>query len=313
MHSLLFLVLHAILPALASGTSDARRQARADQAGQPIDTEVSTDHTAHLVRPGQWRLGLATVDYGVTDTLQIRTAPALWLLGPNAYGKAKVLDTQQADLALQAGVLRVDLGRFNPQEQRVDAEFFAVPLQWWASLEFNEHWTVSIGTGHNAFKISGGLTGQEIGRLLGSVSGDDRIGAQLGELGTGLYGGGQLWLHQARFALDWRLNRRHSIIVQTNNSFLVTGLLTAGATMEDDATGTTAEVGASVQFSNSLEQVPTAASLAWQLSWPRFHLRLGLPLTTNPQSVVQAFTFYWVLGPPDRTRAASSTSGHEVH
>lgn len=281
----------------AAGHDDP--QSTQTEAG--IDTEISTDHTAYLVRPGQWRLGLATFDYGVTETLQLRTAPALWLLGPNAYGKAKILDTQPVDIALQAGILRVDLSRLSTQRQGVEAAFLAIPLQWWASLEIDEHWTLSLGTGHNVFKVSGGLTGREIGELLGTVAGDDRIGGQLEALGTGLYGSGQLWLHQSRVAVDYRLNQRHSVILQTNNSFLVTGLLTAGASVEDAATGTTAEVGASAQFSNPLTQVPTAASLAWQVSWPRFHLRLGLPLTANPQSLVQAVALYWVLGPKTRS------------
>ena len=61
----------------SAGSKEARTSARAAQADQEIDTEVSTDHTAYLVRPGQWRLGLATFDYGLTETLQLRTAPAL--------------------------------------------------------------------------------------------------------------------------------------------------------------------------------------------------------------------------------------------
>lgn len=74
-------------PAHASAKKEARKAARVEHKAAEIDPEIITDHSAYVVKPRQWRMELVNFDYGLTDTIQLRTAPALWLLGPNAFGK----------------------------------------------------------------------------------------------------------------------------------------------------------------------------------------------------------------------------------
>lgn len=70
------------------------------------------------------------------------------------------------------------------------------------------------------------------------------------------------------------------------------------------------ETGGAVKLATTLNTLPTALSLSWQLTYPRFHVRFGIPLNPgNPLSTTQAFTFYWVLGPkPKRARGEQPAS-----
>lgn len=283
----------------AGDRKEARRAARADQKSQDIDPEISTDYTAFTVDRGQWRMGLVNFDYGLTDEVQLRTSPAAWLLGPNVAAKLRVAEFGPVQLSLGSGIYSVNLARA-AEEDSVDATFQLIPVEWKGSWTIRGRWGLHFGTQHRVVKLSGGLTGDDIGDIMGSLTGDDAVGEQLDQLGAGLYGDAQIWQHQTRFALDFQINRRGSVMLLSNNTFLLNGLVTAGASTTDAASGTTTEIGASARVSSTLDNLPSAVSANYQWSWPRFHLRVGLPLTPgNPLVFTQIVNFYWVLGPKD--------------
>ncbi len=300
--SLLLFLAFASGPAEAGARRDARKAAaaaaRQAQKGAPVDPKLLTDFTAYTTRPREWRIGPFDLQYGLLDNLSVGLNPLAFVVAPNIGGKVTAIQTRRVDVAFKATYYQFNLDRLDAEG--VTGRFAAAPLAWTASWMINEHFGLHGGSSHWLVKLDGGLSGKEISEGLAALLGTD-ISGDLGASESGLYGASNLALHQLNLAFDWRPTRRGSLILESNSYLLVTGVLSAGAQTVDEANDSEVSVGASVRLSQGLKTVPNATSLAWQWSWPRFHLRVGIPLNpTNPFSYTQAFTLYWVLGGKDK-------------
>lgn len=266
---------------------------------QPREPKLLTDHTAYTIEKRQWRVGLLNLQYGISERFSLGTNPLAWLLAPNLNGKFIALRREKIDLALQAGLARVDLERIIPVE---GATLGLLPLGWKLSWVISDRFSLHAGTSHLVAKVSGGLTGEQLGAALGVSTGQD-VGGSLGESGvdTEVYSSAQATLHQLNLAFDWRLNRRDTIILESRNAFALNGRFEVGAEASHEESGASTSTSVVQTINTPLKEVPSSLSLAWQWSWEHFHLRLGIPLNpVNPYSWSQAFTAYWLIGPRER-------------
>jgi hypothetical protein len=119
----------------------------------------------------------------------------------------------------------------------------------------------------------------------------EALAAELGDAGS-LYAGANATLRSFRLAADYRLNRRDSLIFATTNYIGLSGLVAAGYQTEDADIA----IGPSARFDIPVDNLGSVTCVAWQLSWPHFHLRLGVPLSGGLFGWAQAVQAYWVLG-----------------
>ena len=263
---------------------------------EEINPKVLTDVTAFTLDKRDWRVGLFQVHYGLLTNTQIGTTHALyWLKVPNAQVKITAIQTPKLDVSLQAGWFYKDFADLGLKGLTTTI----TPIGWTASWTPHHRWGIHFGQDWTLASLDGRVTVRQIGRAVGDLTGADITDDLIAAVGKGdaLYGGANLNLLKVRFAIDYRLNRRDSIVFISNTYVAVSGLLAAGASV--DVEGIDAEVGASARVRVPLsETLPSLNSLSWQWSWKHFHLRIGVPLPlTNYFAYPQALNFNWVLGP----------------
>jgi len=128
---------------------------------------------------------------------------------------------------------------------------------------------------------------------LGVDLGDEFYGTLEGK--GAFYGGGRLTLGPSRLALDCRLNRRDSIILQIWRYNTLNARIDAGAALDEQTSA-----GAAVKIQQPLEGLfASTSSIAYQLTLPRFRVRVGLPIS-GPDALPtlwlpQAFELYWLI------------------
>ncbi len=265
-------------------------------ADQEIDPKVLTDVSAYTVDKRDWRVGIYSIEYGLLTNLQVGTIQALYLLKvPNAHGKVTAIQTPKLDVSLQAGWFYKDLTSLGLKNMTATM----TPIGWTGSWIPHRRWGIHFGTESTLARVDGRVNVKDIGvavRELTGVKITKDLKKAVGQNG-GLYGGANLNLMSTHFAVDFRLNRRDSIIFSSTTYLVVSGLLAAGVTVEYE--DIEAEVGASARVRIPLtETLPRLNSLSWQGSWEHFHLRVGLPLPiANYFAYPQAINAYWVLGP----------------
>jgi hypothetical protein len=273
---------------------------------QPPDPRGKQDFTAYTVREGQWRVGFNGVDYGLSDTTSVGTSAFYWVVGPSVRGKVTAIDRQRLAFAVEAGYYGVYSAWIEALvTSSSDVDFTAtlgvVPLSWTGTWNISDRWSVHLGNSWKISTLEGELTGLQISEIMATVAGDDLDDAVLGELGSAtVYANamGRFTLASGQLAAEWRRNARGSLILVSDRTLWLSGLVagTTGASGEQGETG----VGVAATFEFLLENAPNATSLSWQWSWDRLNLRVGLPLSlSNPFSYTQAFQMYWLLGPKD--------------
>lgn len=247
----------------------------------PPDPEVITDLSAYTVRQGQWRLGLLNQDYGLLDNASVGTSTLLWPLAvPNLHAKVRGIQTPRLDLSIQGGWYSLDLERLLgiPGGKAV-----YTPVGWTASWKASPAYTVHLGTDWYVMSLEGSLSAAQIGEAVAALAGaelDADLREALGE-SAGVYAGADLTLTRLRLALDYRLNRRDSIVFTANSALRLDGLVAAGVEATGEG-GESVAVGASARIRLPLSKtLPTTIAVGWQWSWRRAHLRVGLPLSNN--------------------------------
>lgn len=287
---------------IMSLTADAQGEDDADDAGrrktQSVAPRSKTDFTAYTLGHHQWRAGFLNLDYGLLPNASIGTSPLANIFAVNGRIKATAITWGRFDFSAQAGIARLNTGLLGAEA--ISASL--VPLKGTASWAVGPRLGVHLGGTWMIARLTGDLTGDQLQSLLGGLtnagSEDDGLVTAFGD---STYAGAvaNVNIAQQNFALEWRLNRRDSIILQSNNTLYVNGVVAGTAGVSDPESGITAGAGVGVTFDLDPSQAfGSATSLAWQWSWRRANLRVGLPLTpNNPLAWTQCVQLYWLLGP----------------
>ncbi len=272
---------------------------------QEIDRKVLLEGTAYTPAKGKLRLGPFKQSWAVLDNLELSTNAALFAVAvPNAALKVRAIQTEPVDLSLQAGIYSMDLGLLAGID---DGQARLMPLGFTASWAASRHLGLHLGSTWNLLRLRGELSTEQIGDSIALATGtelDPEILAALREIddGTDLFAQADFSLVQSNLTADWRLNRRDSLVFRSATFTRLDGNVFAGVqTVSDEEGGAEVEAGPAARVTVPLgEHISALVSLSWQLSWERFHLRLGIPLQTGgtwAAAIPQAVSIYWLLGP----------------
>jgi hypothetical protein len=271
------------------------RQRRQAWRHAPVDPYYEPSFSAYTVGRHDWRIGLLSLDFGLLDNLQVGTVPVLDLLGVfNLDGKVTAIQTEHLEASFEAqGMFWT--GTWGERDQPLSVT--AWPLMTTVSWKISPKTSLHAGYRWENLDLYGNFDSLDIASAVASMVGLE-VGDQLSEALAGkgtFYGGGRLTLGQARLAFDWRLNRRDSLIVQVWRYNTLTARIDAGA---QNAEGS-AQAGVAAKIQEPIEGANgAAASLSYQLTWPRFRVRAGIPVMgkdANPVMwIPQAFELYWV-------------------
>lgn len=299
---------------LTSGIAEAREKSDAPDAErrktQSVSPKSKTDFTAYTLGHHQWRAGFLNLDYGLLPNASIGTNPLANIFAVNGRIKATAISWGRFDFSGQAGIAKLNTRLLGAE----NIEANLVPLKGTASWAFGPRLGMHLGGTWMIARLTGDLTGDQLQSVLGGLtnSGSDDDGLA-SAIGGSTYAGAvaNINIAQQNFAMEWRLNRRDSLILQSNNTLYVNGVVAGTAGVSDEASGVEAGAGIGVTFDLDPSQAfGSATSLAWQWSWKRANLRVGVPLTPgNPLAWTQCLQLYWLLGPepepeplPDRQR-----------
>ncbi len=285
----------------------------------PQNPYGTTDFTAYTLEWGEARVGLASVSYGLLPRTQVATIPLLDAVGAyNLQGKVNLMRFGPLDGAIDAQAYtfkvtdlmeRLDGGRWgiSPQtiatgQELLVADMTYLGLGFTSSLQVVGGWSLHGGVGYSRATADGTLDLQALPAII--VPGMDATGDQpviVGDV-TGE-------IVEARFATDFRFNRRDSLILQ--------GVAPVYARVRGTLTGIAEEdLPPELQGTGDLmvgegQWLPIdktfRASLSYQVSWKRVDARLGIGMAGKslPYSwVEQSFDLAYRFG--GRTRHTES-------
>jgi hypothetical protein len=303
-------MIHLAACLLLSTSADAT-----EWKSREINPKRNTDFSAYTVQHKHGRLGLTTIRYGLMDNVDLGINNFYLLFGaPNLSAKVTAIQTKPIDVSLQGQVVTYGLGAFG-----VDGQLNATPLGWTASWKISEKTGLHAGSDWLIARVNAELSPEQLGDALGTLLGTD-ITKEFQGLGMGAYAGANVTIAKTRFAFDWRLNGRDTLVVQLYNYTYLTGIIASGGSSTAD-NGTETSVGATARITTPLSQtIPTTLTISWQWSWRRLNLRVGAPISTNPASIVSgipvAFKLNWLLGrlPDDemRPKALERVQAHDA-
>jgi hypothetical protein len=250
---------------------------------QPVEPGRQIDYTAHVLGKGETRLGLASIDTAPVARVQLGTAPLLDLLGMyNARLKVQPLDESWGAISVHGVIMAVPITDLLKQLGGRNA--FGVGNRLFVdSLTFTTIGAQGSLHAHERWSIHGGVSAQ---RMTGrgqfdfsnlpvvALPGADPIGGEalvVPRLNVVLY--------SVRLATDVRLNRRDSIVLQTN--LPVFGLARAAISGSlDGLPEELANIDIAAQYRQALSPGDTyRASLAYQATFKRVDLRVGVGMT----------------------------------
>ncbi|MFH1468541.1 MAG: hypothetical protein ABIO70_29395 [Pseudomonadota bacterium] len=261
----------------------------------PVDPCYEPSFSAYTVGRHDWRVGLLSLDFGLLDNLQVGTVPVLDLLGVyNLDAKVTAIQTERIQASFEAQGMFWS-GTWGEREQPLSVT--AWPMMATVSWRISQKTSLHAAYRWENLDLHGNFDSLDIANAVASMLGldvGDELSAALDGQGT-FYGGGRLTLGQARLAFDWRLNRRDSLIVQVWRYDHLTARIDAGA---ENADGTS-QAGVAAKIQQPIEGAAgMATSLSYQLTWPRFRVRAGIPIGGKATNALlwlpQAFELYWV-------------------
>ncbi|MFT5586806.1 MAG: hypothetical protein ACI9VR_004408 [Cognaticolwellia sp.] len=229
----------------------------------PPNPRAQVDYTAYTLDFGEVRIGLSNTQVGILPRTQVGTNLPLNLLGiQNANIKVNPLRLGRFDLALQGS------------GYRYTQEDFAA--QYWAmgptlSAVLSERWGMHLGAQYWSVAMDGTFSAAEVYSALGMV--DD-----LGFFPDIAYQGQAA---SARLAVDYRLNRRDSFVLDVSSVLWM-----------EDLTGGGAKVPAMLApYAATSEQWSPLnsyrATLAYQMDLKRLSLKAGVGVSSP--------SYLWVL------------------
>lgn len=262
----------------------------------PIEPKAQIDGTAYTLDQRHWRIGLINQEYGLLDNFQFGVKAPLFALGVlNIHGKVSAIQTNKLDFSLDGEVLSSSLAKLGLP----DATVLITPVGWTGSWAISRRFGASFGTSWLLASVEGTVDADTIAGGIEQVTGADvsrDLRRALGD-GGGVYAGARMSLFQTRFMVEYRMNRRDSLVLRSNTFVYLTGLVAAGVAV--DTAKADVQAGASASISLPLrDSVPTLTTLSWQFAWRKFNLRLGVPLPlNNSYAWMQAVEAYFILGP----------------
>lgn len=265
----------------------------------PPNPYGQTDFTAYSLEFGEVKLGLASVWVGILPRTQIGTTPLLDGLG------------------ILNGSLKVNAVRAGPVDIAAFVEHHTMPFLGGTfengltdagavvSVIFSETVSVHAGLTYTHLEASGtpdlGQTAADIAALFGTsvdpTTFDDAI---FGEDGEGLLGQAVT----VRLASDIRFNRRDSLLLRAQ----------AVVWARSETGGLPIDPAATLPAVFNLDAILTAdggvpiaeayaASVAWQFSWKRVDLRLGVGISSVPFAwALQSVDLSYRFGGPTRQK-----------
>lgn len=289
-------------PEPADSTPEAAEASEEEElkwAKTPIDYRHETEFTAYSLKRGAVRIGLFNLDYGLTDDFSVGTSPLLAVYGfYSVRAKSTMLTLGRFDASLETTVGYLDASRLS----ELSAGLINYPITLRFSYSPFDRLGLHAGWRWQNVDVVGTFAINDIAETLAPVIGvklPNSVKSSLGQAGS-LYAGAHFTLDQPLFAIDWRFNRRDSLIFQYEGYSGLRGRIDGGYQANDST-----EYVAGVRAKEELwGQVKGTTTLSWQFSYERFALRVGIPLTTpadftqdyTPLFVIrQAFTVYWIL------------------
>lgn len=263
----------------------------------PIDPRYETDFTAYTIPRKDYRLSLVNLDYGLLSNTQVGLAPYLFLFGlANIHAKVTAIQTRKFDVSLAGSVMTYNAAKENPKFDELSLMSYPVTLT--ASWMLGEHMSLHFGQRWENIALEGAFDFATLSGALQKAVGVD-MGENLMESlgGSGaVYGGAEIRVNQLLLGMDYRVNRRGSVVVLLRGYTALNGRIDAGV---ENATGTLA-AGPAVRIEQPLTNfVDAVTSVSYQWTWPHFRMRLGLPLMGKKslaiQGLVQPFELYWLL------------------
>lgn len=227
-----------------------------------------TDFTAYTLEWGETKVGLASITIGALPRTQIGTVPFLDALGViNGHVKVNALRIGIMDLGLGGNLYRLQVGEFVGSHAGGSLV---------TSFQVTQPWSVHLGANYASLNSSGVPDTSRLPSVLTAGTDPDTFQAsQDGNEEAWDFHGQNLRLN---FATDVRFNRRDSIVFQAGAIFWsniqkgfdappILGLEDAFARAEENAS----------PISESL-----VTSLAWQWTWRKVDLRVGLGWSSVP-------------------------------
>ena len=253
----------------------------------PQVPHAQTDFTAHTLEWGETKLGLASITFGALPRTQIGTKPLLDVLGLyNGHIKVKIVQTDTYALGLGSDLYMLRAG---------DMKAHSLGISMIQSIDVFDPWSVHLGVEWDRIKSNGVPDLDELpGIFTGSYNAAEfEHDAKPSEWNFDLQ---EVTLS---LATDYRFNRRDSLILQASAVFW----------------SKVSEVGYKVPPILGMDEVfnkdigissPIAetyvASLAWQWSWHRTDLRIGIGHSNVPGAwLLQTFDLSYRFGGKTRS------------
>ena len=271
----------------------------------PQNPYQHVDFTAYTLEWGELQAGLNRSTIGILPRTQVGTQVPLWALGvQNANVKVNALRLGPIDLAITGDYLNLA----PTADQSLNIQYYGVG--GYGSFRILDNWSIHAGGQYAELNLSGlpnlgalsgpiksfaGLTDEDIQNVTSAI--EEAVKYERSEQ-----------ILSAKIATDIRLNRRDSFILQGN--MMRSETTDSGLSVEAQGVGLDLE---SDQISSPLFQyllvpqessVNYGASIAYQASFKRAYLRLGLGYSTIPYAwLLQSIDLTWRWGGQTKRRA----------
>ena len=271
----------------------------------PQNPYQHVDFTAYTLEWGELQAGLNRSTIGILPRTQIGTQVPLWALGvQNANLKVNALRLGPVDLAITGDYLNLA----PTADQSLNIQYYGVG--GYGSFRILDNWSIHAGGQYAELNLSGlpnlgalsgpiktfsGLTDEDIQNVTSAI--EEAVKYERSEQ-----------ILSAKIATDIRLNRRDSFILQGN--MMRSETTNSGLSVDADVVQLSLE---SDQISSPLFQyllvpqessVNYGASLAYQASFKRAYLRLGIGYSTIPYAwLLQSIDLTWRWGGQTKRRA----------
>lgn len=260
------------------------------------------DFTAYTLEWGEVQVGLANIHAGLLPRVQVGTSPLLNTIGLyNANAKINLMRLGRVDLAARGDHFRYPVG-----EMKGDYTALGGTM----SLQIARPWSLHLTGQYATMGLAGLPDTAAISPLVYTLTGADLDAWRAEAAEQNLTVAIDAEAITAKVATDIRFNRRDSLIIQ--GQAMVWGSVQSETTADveippilglDDVLNYNAE--GAIPLGSSY-----TASLAWQWSWKRSYLRLGLGHSSVPGAwLMQSTEFAMRFGGKTRREEASWRKG----
>jgi hypothetical protein len=249
----------------------------------------NTDFTAYSLEFGEVRLGLGTVTVGAFPRTQIGTAPLLNAVGIyNGHAKANLFRLKGFDLAARASGYWLPLGDFDG---------FYLDVGGYASQVVHPRMSIHAGASYTRMSMRGVPDFSKASPVVTAMTGD-----------LSAYSPPPEWFGDdppaitaealtARLAVDYRFNRRDSLIVQAWTLARAAVVSDLGEVNLSEALPPIGGLDEALSYQGNFKVTEAyIASLSYQASWKQVDLRVGAGISSVPgawamQSTELAYRF----------------------